>query len=170
MYQPVPGMPRGCQAQRKGKSEHPACLFQVPADVVDGRVMLPPLLLRVFRRDKREQAGRTITGVFADYLLQERVPADGFLLARYFGYMGSVCRPHPRSWSGLPSAPALVCYPLFYFYLITENADTHTSYVSAGFNGPNISRKSNTFGPSRQMPQSASYASSGSSGTVYKSS
>ena len=74
-----------CQGQGKGKTEYLTNFLQVAVDVVDCRVVLSPLFLRVFGGDDRKEVGSVGTGIFIYNFLQVRVPDDGFFLSCYLG-------------------------------------------------------------------------------------
>ena len=80
-----PSVVGDCQCQGKRKTEHLADLFQVPVNVMDGCIILPPLFLRVFRCDDRKQVGSVGTGIFVNDSLQVRVPNNGFFFSCCFG-------------------------------------------------------------------------------------
>ena len=73
------------QGQRKGKPDYLFYLFQITIDVVDCRIMLPPLFLRVFGGDDWKEVRGVGTGVFIYDFLQVRVPDDGFFLTCCLG-------------------------------------------------------------------------------------
>ena len=87
LYQVFPGMARYGHGQREGKTNQLTDLFQIAVDGVDGCIVLPPLLLRCFRRDNRKQIRGVGTGVFVHYLLQERIPPHGFFPSRNFRHI-----------------------------------------------------------------------------------
>ena len=64
--------------------------FQVAVDVVDCRIVLSPLLFRVFGRDDRKEVGSVREGIFVYDFLQVRVPDDGFFLACCLGCVSQV--------------------------------------------------------------------------------
>ena len=81
-------MPCGSHGQGKGKAQHLSHLLQVAVDGVDGRVVLPPLFLRVFHRDNRKKERSAGAGVFVHDVLQVGVPANVFLPVGDFRHVG----------------------------------------------------------------------------------
>ena len=79
-----------CQGQGKGKTEYLTNFLQVAVDVVDCRVVLSPLFLRVFGGDDRKEVGSVGTGIFVYDFLQVRVPDNVLFLACYFGDISQV--------------------------------------------------------------------------------
>ena len=74
-------MPCDGEVQRITETHHFAQLLQVVIDAVQDTVILPPLLVRSFCRDDREEEGRAFPLVSVGDLLQSRLPGKGNFLA-----------------------------------------------------------------------------------------